>query len=272
MKVVYETIVVPLDDASTSRHAIATAVLLARAWTVPVQLVMVVSPGINPLEATLALERAADEVDAPVRRPVVLADNDVAEALSAHAGTHALICMATHGRSAIGSAVLGSVTREVLAKAEAPVLLVGPRCVPSSELRDICVAVRPGSAFSARAISFAIEWARTSNARLHLVGALSGVEVLAVGDDEERAELGALAQRCRDAGVAASWRLVEGDDIASRVLEAAAEVSASMLVVATHGRGPLARLALGSVAQQLVRRAPCPVLVVPPHAVCGEQS
>lgn len=272
MTVVYETIVVPLDDSSTSRNAIATAVLLARAWAVPVQLVTVVSPGINPLEATLALEAAIEEVDVPVRPPVVLADNDVAGALSAHVGTHALLCMATHGRSAVGGAVLGSVTRALLAKAAAPVLLVGPHCVPSAELCDICVAVRPGSKFSARAISAAIDLARASGARLHLVGALGAVDALLVGDDEARAELGALAQRCRDAGVAACWRLVDGDDIAARMLAAATEVSASMLVLATHGRGPLARLALGSVAQQVVRRAPFPVLAVPPHAVCGDQS
>ena len=52
-------------------------------------------------------------------------------------------------------------------------------------------------------------------------------------------------------------------DAAEGLVRAAKKVGADLLVVGTHSRGPLARLALGSVAGAVVYRAPCSVLVVP---------
>lgn len=44
------------------------------------------------------------------------------------------------------------------------------------------------------------------------------------------------------------------------ILDAAQEHHADLIVMGTHGRGPLARLLLGSVAERVVRAAACPVL------------
>ena len=35
-----------------------------------------------------------------------------------------------------------------------------------------------------------------------------------------------------------------------------------MIVMATHGRGGVSRFLLGSVTEQVIRRAPCPVLAI----------
>lgn len=51
-----------------------------------------------------------------------------------------------------------------------------------------------------------------------------------------------------------------GDDDASRV--AAAQFHADSIVMATHGRSGIGHLLLGSVAERIVREAPCPVLTV----------
>ena len=40
--------------------------------------------------------------------------------------------------------------------------------------------------------------------------------------------------------------------------------SADLIVLGTHGRGPIAHMLLGSVAEKVVRKAPCPVLTVRP--------
>jgi universal stress protein A len=46
------------------------------------------------------------------------------------------------------------------------------------------------------------------------------------------------------------------------ILEAAAETSADLIVIGTHGRTGLKRLLLGSVAESVLRGAPCPVISV----------
>lgn len=49
------------------------------------------------------------------------------------------------------------------------------------------------------------------------------------------------------------------------IVECAETLGASMIVMGTHGRVGLRRLFLGSVAEQVVRTAPCPVLTVRVH-------
>jgi nucleotide-binding universal stress UspA family protein len=62
-------------------------------------------------------------------------------------------------------------------------------------------------------------------------------------------------------GVRAERRLVEGDP-ATEVLRVAQEIGADLIVMGTHGRTGLARLLMGSVAEQVMRQAHCPVLTL----------
>lgn len=48
------------------------------------------------------------------------------------------------------------------------------------------------------------------------------------------------------------------------IIDRAAAIHADLLVVGTHGRGGFNRLLLGSLAEKVMRTAPCPVLTVPP--------
>ena len=50
------------------------------------------------------------------------------------------------------------------------------------------------------------------------------------------------------------------------ILHFAAEAGAGLLVLGTHGRTGFERLMLGSVTEKVLRKAPCPVLTVPPRA------
>jgi universal stress protein A len=50
------------------------------------------------------------------------------------------------------------------------------------------------------------------------------------------------------------------------ILIAARAIEAQMIVMATHGRTGLTRAVLGSVAEAVLRHAPCPVLAIPPAA------
>ena len=56
-------------------------------------------------------------------------------------------------------------------------------------------------------------------------------------------------------------RLEEGDPV-SEILRVASESKCDLIVMGTHGRTGLAHQLMGSVAEQVVRKATCPVLIV----------
>jgi nucleotide-binding universal stress UspA family protein len=56
-------------------------------------------------------------------------------------------------------------------------------------------------------------------------------------------------------------RLEEGDP-ASEILAVAAETGADLIVMGTHGQTGMRHLLMGSVADQVVRKPPCPVLTL----------
>jgi nucleotide-binding universal stress UspA family protein len=58
----------------------------------------------------------------------------------------------------------------------------------------------------------------------------------------------------------------EGTDARAGILKEAAACGASLIVMGTHGRSGLEHMLLGSIAEKVLRKAPCPILVVPPHA------
>jgi nucleotide-binding universal stress UspA family protein len=62
-------------------------------------------------------------------------------------------------------------------------------------------------------------------------------------------------------GVPAEYRFEEGDP-SEIILRVARESDCDLVVMGTHGRGPVTRFLLGSVAERVVRKAPCPVLTV----------
>lgn len=84
------------------------------------------------------------------------------------------------------------------------------------------------------------------------------------GDDDARlAAWVAEAERLAP-GTVTSVEL--GGDPADEIVRFAREFGCDLIVMGTHGRTGLGHLALGSVAEAVIRRSPCPVLVVRPGA------
>ncbi|MGH7338241.1 MAG: universal stress protein, partial [Myxococcota bacterium] len=89
----------------------------------------------------------------------------------------------------------------------------------------------------------------------------AGVLPSASWDEIERAMLRRIEEASEAAKLVASPQIIR-DSAAAGLLQAAKDLAADLVIVGTHGRGGLARLALGSVAQNVVNDAPCPVLVI----------
>jgi nucleotide-binding universal stress UspA family protein len=75
------------------------------------------------------------------------------------------------------------------------------------------------------------------------------------------ATLETLLEKLRSAGVEGHLHLAPGNAV-SVIDEVAREVGADLVVVGTRGRTGLPHVLLGSVAERVVRTAPCPVLTV----------
>jgi len=66
--------------------------------------------------------------------------------------------------------------------------------------------------------------------------------------------------------------LQEGPGIAEVIVARASSLPADLIVMGTHGRTGITRLLVGSVAERVLRTAPCPVMVVPPHDVVPTET
>ena len=82
-------------------------------------------------------------------------------------------------------------------------------------------------------------------------------------DDEQ----GAALKRVREGALAAvaqvRLQLLSGESAAEAIVEQAERLKVDFVVLGTHGRTGLSHALVGSVAEIVVRRARCPVLVVP---------
>jgi nucleotide-binding universal stress UspA family protein len=195
-----------------------------------------------------------------------------------------MVVMATHGRGGVRRAWLGSVADYLIRNLKIPVLLVRPRegveepkraSAPSELLLPL-----DGSPLAEEAIPLAVHLARALNLDISLIQVVSPVptssdavlpvpspydeDITAMVRDQAQDYLDSLAQRLRDGGLRATAAATIGWNTADAILELARPERVGLMVTATHGRGGLQRLILGSVADKLVRGADVPVLVYRP--------
>jgi nucleotide-binding universal stress UspA family protein len=92
-------------------------------------------------------------------------------------------------------------------------------------------------------------------------------------EDGYEDDLWRMLHQLRPAGgeVPVEHRLAEGD-AAEEIVRLAGELNCDLIVMGTHGRTGLARLLFGSVAEKVLRQAPCPVLTVKAVAAAQPQE
>ena len=126
-----------------------------------------------------------------------------------------------------------------------------------------------GSVFSESSIPAAMTMARRLGADIELISVFEDASVLAEARDTGqefkawlRESLEELATRIRDVSeIPVATTIVDGLP-SERLVEYAKRSSVEMIVMATHGRGPVSRAWLGSVADYVLRHVDVPVLLV----------
>jgi nucleotide-binding universal stress UspA family protein len=176
--------------------------------------------------------------------------------------------MTTHGRSAWGEALLGSVALKVIRGARRPVLLYRPRSDSSATPAKITtlVVMLDGSKFSEKILPGAIEMAKSINSRIMLVQALPTERAaLPSGDVLESSYLQSKAAEIkRNHEIEPSWDVLHGEagDAICRYVNGMQDTA---LAMTSHARGGLERVVFGSVASTCIRDARVPILIYWPE-------
>ncbi len=237
--------------------------------------------------------RHAESYQAELQKRVILSGCDVP--ISCHVETgpvvrmlddHArsagvdLLVMTTHGRGPLQRAWLGSVADGLLRRTPCPILAVRPRegevlRLEERMVRHIVVTL-DGSPESFGVLPYAKGLAAVFGARMSLLRVLPPHFPLTPpftshanhgfqgSKEEERAAMGALereAEELRGQGFEVGIEILSGAHPAEGILEFADARDVDIVAMATHGRGGVARLILGSVADKVIRGGNVPVLL-----------
>jgi len=181
-----------------------------------------------------------------------------------------LIVMGTHGRTGLRWLLSGSVAIAVLREAHCPVLaLRSPEHARQDEAIRVILHPTDFSINSEAPLRVARSLARDHGARLILLH-VAALEILTDGTQAAASD----PRIYRDTLEQARQR-VDGPDLKypvetmvrpgfapEGILDAAEEIKADLIVMGTHGRTGLSRALMGSVAEAVMPKANCPVMVV----------
>ncbi len=244
-------------------------------------------------EARERLEGMARATEAPEVRTTVVqrVHLDVADAIEEYVDSHEidLTVTGTHGRQGLGRLVLGSVANALIRRAACPVMTVrdsenegdSPPTVAYEEI----LAPIDFSEHSRRALHAAKDIAGQYGATRHLLfvaekrvlptfsdTGIPGVGVVEM-DPEIVENAGAALEAFDDKVSGPSGKRachVEKGEVAGSIVDFAATNAVDLIVMATRGLTGIDRFVLGSNTERVVRKAPCPVLTVPP--ISGEDG
>lgn len=263
--------------AATGAHL----VLVGVEWDNPLPLAESYAHNRARLEAHLRSVR--DDVAPDARTQVAFGFSPAHALRKAAEEAHAdLIVVGSRHRSSLQRFASVDIAMQVFHDAPCAVAIAPDHLTPCRALKRIGVGVDE-SAESVAALDVALELARPSGAKLHLLAVISemyaGSSNLAMGAlylDDYRQILDArlhAAQAAVDAalarcdGVSASADVRMGDP-AGELLELS--VDCDLLVLGSRRWGTVRRLALGGTSEAVIRDAQCPVLV-PPRGVATAQ-
>lgn len=291
----YQRIVVPLDGSNLAAGVLPYVRWLARALNVPVELMYVNDPArLAPYSATIQggdyLAKTAGSFSDTAVKCTVENGNPaqrIIHAASAEPGT--LVAMATHGYSGAARWLLGSVAEKVLRALTSDLLLVRPQGANGSgavELKSVLVPLDRSQA-AEMVLPTVSELAQLLNLEVLLVhvtkhvytgppdaflpvfGAIPNLKELWEQDKAEANKyLTEKVDQLRAQGLAnLSAKVIEGgvDGAAAEIIDAAQNISGSLIAMTRHGQTGIGGWLIGSITERVVCHSRAPVLVVRPQ-------
>lgn len=295
--VIYRRVLVPLDGSEAAQTAVPHAMAVANRFQSTLTLLRAAErPSRSLVTRICALALATPEqhegqqylesvaaryAAGPVAvRTVHLAGSAVDVILRHAREVNAdLIVMSTRGQSGLERLLLGSVTDEIRRQAACPLLIVPARFTRVQDrtptFRSILLAL-DGSLDSECALPHAVAFAQRFQASIEVVRAVAPSSIVGssrgtgphptalLAEDRLQAAtyLAGIADDLGRAGLNARCEPMEGaaQDVLAR---RARLLPADLVILARPERALIERLVLGSVTNGVLRRAVCPVLVVP---------
>ncbi len=284
----FNRILVPTDFSKASSAALAHARTLAASTGAAVHLLHVLDSAslATVLTDPYDYENAGCEQlqrrlsgESPGGILVVQRSEAPADEITRYARVHNidLIVMGTHGRGRIAHLVLGSVAEKVARTAPCPVLTMREMPHTPGRHRPRLLVPTDFGPCSDAALGFAKRLAAKTRGSVYLLhviehrpmsvtfGAeLSASESLHARRDQAenaRIELGRRMLADSWSRMAMTGNIVCGAS-AAMISAYAADQAFDLIVMGTHGRSGIAHLLMGSIAESVIRIAPCPVLTV----------
>ncbi|GJM42589.1 MAG: hypothetical protein DHS20C20_28710 [Ardenticatenaceae bacterium] len=257
-------ILVPLDGSALSETAVPVATQMGKQFNTPITLLSVTESATRT-EKKAYLDSVAAQWqnnDKPIQTAVQ--DGPVAKMIEQTAVAHKanLIIMSTRGHSGVRRLLLGSVAGQLVQQTTLPVLLLRPNreTAVSTQFRKILITL-DGSKNAERVLPYTLPIAKQFGSELLLltVPQRNTEETLGLKIQQY---LDSVATFCNNKGVPAKVCLT-GRDPAKTAIQLSQEENIDLIMLATHGRGNWQRMLLGSVADEIVRHASCPVFLVP---------
>jgi nucleotide-binding universal stress UspA family protein len=293
-----QLIIVPLDGSELSERAIPYAalyartfggrILLATVWEGAEEALTSVLPAVAEdlfkegeryYEKYLAKVAEKYKADGVKIDAEVLAGNPAETILKLIEDRHAdVIALATHGRSGLGRWWYGSFAGEVAQEARIPRLIVGPKVLsqPTKAIKvDAVLVPLDGSKLAESALEHGVRIAKAFDAALHIVQVISpvsqtflfdapsvtSVDIITQIEQGVEGYLKGVGQRL--ANQANVMTCVLRGPPADELVEYVEAHGVDLVVMASHGRGGLARVALGSVADRVLQ-GDAPVYLIRP--------
>ncbi len=187
-----------------------------------------------------------------------------------------MVVISSHGRSGVSRLLLGSVANQVLQQATCPIMVIHPieGVTPAVPKFKKLLVTLDGSEFAERVLPYVkasvifesvvllISVPQVPEAEMYGAVINEIRELREHAETEAKEYLEGVSTNLQKAGVNTTV-IVTGSRPAQTIVSIAQKEKVDVIMMATHGRGGMDSLIIGSVAERIVQNTDCPVFLVP---------